>query len=139
MASMGIKNALTVDVEDWFHVSLFRHKIRRDEWEQMKPTVVENTCRVLNLFARKNVKATFFVLGWVAERYPEIVTTIKAFGHEIASHGYGHQIVYEPSREEFHDLRRMGIDLEFVAYGKDHTMLLEELQDIAGWVRGRMI
>ncbi|MGH7491966.1 MAG: XrtA system polysaccharide deacetylase [bacterium] len=98
---MGIKNALTVDVEDWFHVSLFRHKIRRDEWEQMKPTVVENTCRVLNLFAQKNVKATFFVLGWVAERYPEIVTTIKEFGHEIASHGYGHQIVYELSPEEF--------------------------------------
>ena len=112
MASPSIKNALTVDVEDWFHVSLFRHKIRRDEWDQMKSTVVENTCRVLNLFAQKNVRATFFVLGWVAERFPEIVAAIKELGHEVASHGYGHQIVYELTREEF--LRDVGKSLKIL-------------------------
>lgn len=98
---MGIKNAITIDVEDWFHVSLFRQKIRRDEWDKLKSTVVQNTCRVLNVFAEKNVKATFFILGWVAERYPEIVVAIKEHGHEIASHGYAHQIVYEQTRKEF--------------------------------------
>lgn len=101
MGFMGIKNALTVDVEDWFHVSLFRKKIRRDEWDQLASTVVQNTCRVLNIFAEKNVKATFFVLGWVAERYPEIVVAIKEQGHEVASHGYGHQIIYEQTHKEF--------------------------------------
>lgn len=98
---MGIKNAITIDVEDWFQVSLFRNHIRREDWDTLPSTVVKNTCRLLDLFAKKNVKATFFVLGWVAERFPEIVLAIKEFGHEIASHGYGHQIIYELSREDF--------------------------------------
>lgn len=107
LASMGIKNAITIDVEDWFQVSLFRNHIRREDWDTLPSTVVKNTCRLLDLFAKKNVKATFFVLGWVAERFPEIVLAIKDFGHEIASHGYGHQIIYELSREDFHkDVQR---------------------------------
>ncbi len=100
---MGIKNAITIDVEDWFQVSLFRNHVRRDEWDKMPSTVMKNTCRILDLFAKQNVKATFFVLGWVAERFPEIVVAIKDFGHEIASHGYGHEMIYELSREAFHD------------------------------------
>jgi polysaccharide deacetylase family protein (PEP-CTERM system associated) len=98
---MGIQNALTIDVEEWFHVSLFRKKIRREEWDGLKSTVVGNTCRVLNILAEKRVKATFFVLGWVAERYPEIVIAIQERGHEIGSHTYSHQIIYEQSRQEF--------------------------------------
>jgi polysaccharide deacetylase family protein (PEP-CTERM system associated) len=98
---MGIQNALTIDIEEWFHVSLFRKKIRREEWESLKSTVVANTCRVLNILAEKRVKATFFVLGWVAERYPEIVIAIQEYGHEIGSHTYSHQIIYEQSRQEF--------------------------------------
>ncbi|MGH7595176.1 MAG: polysaccharide deacetylase family protein, partial [bacterium] len=70
---MGIQNALTIDVEEWFHVSLFRKTIRREEWYGLQSTVLGNTCRILNLLAEKRVKATFFILGWVAERYPEIV------------------------------------------------------------------
>jgi polysaccharide deacetylase family protein (PEP-CTERM system associated) len=98
---MGIQNALTIDVEEWFHVSLFREKIRREEWDDLKSTVVGNTCRVLNILAEKRVKATFFILGWVAERYPEIVVAIQEQGHEIGSHTYSHQIIYEQSRQEF--------------------------------------
>ena len=98
---MDVKNALTVDVEDWFQVSLFRHQIDRTSWQRLNSTVVKNTCRVLDLFAEKKVKATFFVLGWIAERFPEIVVAIKEMGHEVASHGYGHQIVFEQTQEEF--------------------------------------
>lgn len=100
---MAIINALTVDVEDWFHVSLFRHHIKRSEWDDLESTVVANTCRILNLFSKYNVRATFFILGWVAERYPEIVIAIREQGHEIASHGYGHQIVYEQNPTEFYN------------------------------------
>ena len=104
---MAILNALSVDVEDWFHVSLFRHHIRPDEWNDLESTVVTNVCRILNLFSRYNVKATFFVLGWVAERFPEIVIAIKEQGHEVATHGYAHQIIYEQSPKAFyHDVRR---------------------------------
>lgn len=104
---MAILNALSVDVEDWFHVSLFRHHIRPDEWDELESTVVNNVCRILKLFAAYNVKATFFILGWVAERYPEIVIAIKEQGHEIASHGYAHQIIYEQSPTEFaHDVEK---------------------------------
>jgi polysaccharide deacetylase family protein (PEP-CTERM system associated) len=104
---MSILNALTIDVEEWFHVSLFRRKIRREEWDSLKSTVVANTCLVLRILAEKNVQATFFVLGWVAERYPEIVIAIQEHGHEIGSHTYSHQIIYEQSRQEFAaDVRR---------------------------------
>ncbi len=104
---MSIINALTVDVEDWFHVSLFRRHIHPREWDRLESTVVANVCKILNLFSDYNVRATFFILGWVAERYPEIVVAIKEQGHEIASHGYAHQIVYEQSREAFYqDVRR---------------------------------
>jgi len=98
---MGIQNALTIDVEEWFHVSLFRRQVRREDWDTLKSTVVENTCLVLDLLAEKNVKATFFILGWVAERYPEIVIAIQEQGHEIGSHTYSHQVIYEQSRQEF--------------------------------------
>ncbi len=98
---MGIKNGLTIDVEEWFHVSLFRKIIHCEEWDGLKSTVVANTCRVLNILAEKRIKATFFVLGWVAERYPEIVIAIQEHGHEIGSHTYSHQIIYEQSRQEF--------------------------------------
>jgi polysaccharide deacetylase family protein (PEP-CTERM system associated) len=98
---MSILNALTIDVEEWFHVSLFRRKICREEWDSLKSTVVADTCLVLKILAEKNVKATFFVLGWVAERYPEIVIAIQEHGHEIGSHTYSHQIIYEQSWQEF--------------------------------------
>ncbi|KAA3612089.1 MAG: DUF3473 domain-containing protein [Calditrichaeota bacterium] len=100
---MRVLNAITVDVEDWFHVSLFRHHISHSDWDKMESTVTDNTVRILNIFSRHNVKATFFVLGWVAERYPELVLAMQKNGHEVASHGYGHSMVFEQSPNEFQD------------------------------------
>ena len=84
-------NAMTVDVEDYFQVSAFAPYIRRDEWETRECRVEANVDRILQLFDDKGAKATFFTLGWVAERYPDMVRRIVANGHELASHGYGHQ------------------------------------------------
>ncbi|GAA0369518.1 DUF3473 domain-containing protein [Bowmanella denitrificans] len=94
-------NAMTVDVEDFFHVSAFDKIIKPTDWENFNPRVDNNTRRLLDIFARHGVKSTFFVLGWVAERYPQLIKEIHAQGHEIASHGYAHRRASEQSREEF--------------------------------------
>lgn len=96
-----IKNALTVDVEDYFHVSAFAGSIDQKDWNGIPLRVVHNTQRLLQLFADSNVKATFFVLGWVAERVPELVRDIAKEGHEVACHGYSHELVYNQSPEVF--------------------------------------
>jgi polysaccharide deacetylase family protein (PEP-CTERM system associated) len=83
-------NALTIDVEDWFQVENYKAAIRRTEWEGLDRRVVRNTDRLLDLFAAAGVHATFFVLGWVAFRHPDLIRRIVAGGHELASHGYGH-------------------------------------------------
>ncbi len=94
-------NAMTVDVEDYFQVSAFESHIPRNEWDLWPQRVEENTQRILDLFEQKNVKATFFTLGWVAERYPQLVREIVQRGHELACHGYSHVRVTEQSPEEF--------------------------------------
>jgi len=94
-------NMMSVDVEDYFQVSAFEKNISRDNWDKLPCRVAENTNRVLDLFAENNAKATFFVLGWVAERYPEIVRRIVNEGHELASHGYGHRRVTDLTPDEF--------------------------------------
>jgi polysaccharide deacetylase family protein (PEP-CTERM system associated) len=100
-------NAFTVDVEDYFQVSGFERQIRRDEWDRYESRVVANTQRVLRLLERHQVRATFFVLGWVAERYPGLVREIHRHGHEIGSHSYWHRLIYQQTPEEFRaDLRR---------------------------------
>lgn len=86
----AISNALSVDVEDYFQVSAFEGVIPRDEWSQRSLRVADNTYRLLQLFDDYGVKATFFTLGWVAERAPELVRAIAEEGHEVASHGYDH-------------------------------------------------
>jgi len=83
-------NALTVDVEDYFQVSAFKPHVSRDEWLSRECRVERNVDRILEMFARHGAKATFFTLGWVAERYPALVRRIVAEGHELASHGYEH-------------------------------------------------
>jgi polysaccharide deacetylase family protein (PEP-CTERM system associated) len=98
-----VVNAMTVDVEDYFQVSAFEKCIRREDWPQWPVRVEDNTRRVLELFAHKGVHATFFVLGWVAERFPALVRDIAAAGHEVASHGYGHERVTTLTREQFRD------------------------------------
>lgn len=100
-AAAGLVNALTVDVEDYFHVSALAPSIPRDAWDACEPRVVDNTRKLLRLFQRFDVRATFFVLGWVAERYPQLVRDIVAHGHEVACHGLSHRLVYEQSPEDF--------------------------------------
>ena len=104
---MQILNAFTVDVEDYYHVSALEKHVHRGQWDQWESRVVANTHRILDLLDRHNVKGTFFVLGWVAERYPKLVGEIHACGHEIGTHGYWHRLIYEQSPREFReDLRR---------------------------------
>jgi polysaccharide deacetylase family protein (PEP-CTERM system associated) len=100
---MTMRNALTIDVEDYFQVSGFERDIRREDWETYPSRVAQNTRRILSLLDDRGVKATFFVLGWVAERYPELVREIDDAGHEIGSHSYWHRLVYTLSPSAFRD------------------------------------
>jgi len=98
---MPIQNAMTVDVEDYFHVSAFEKIIDREDWEQLAPRVEDNTRKILDFFAEHNIQATFFVLAWVAERFPELIRDIVKEKHELACHGYYHQRVTTMTRREF--------------------------------------
>ena len=117
MLAPSLSNALTIDVEDYFQVSAFAPYIRRDEWEQRECRVERNVQRILELLAQKQIKATFFTLGWVAERYPQLVRQIVAGGHELASHGYGHE---------------RASDLSQSAFTQDVTRAKKLLEDLAG-------
>ncbi len=100
-------NALTIDVEDYFHVSAYADRISIQDWEHFTPRVQSGTQKILSLLDKFQVRATFFVLGWVAERQPQLVRAIQAAGHEIASHSYHHRLVYNQTPEEFRaDFRR---------------------------------
>ena len=99
--SPPLVNALTIDVEDYFQVSAFAPHIERGHWDHMPCRVERNVELLLALLRESGTKATFFTLGWIAERYPKLVTTITAEGHEIASHGYGHHRASEQSPEAF--------------------------------------
>lgn len=96
-----IRNAMTVDVEDYFQVSAFAPHISRESWDSLPCRVERNIDRILALFEQQNVKATFFTLGWIAERYPAMIRRIVDGGHELASHGYGHLRASDQSEEEF--------------------------------------
>jgi polysaccharide deacetylase family protein (PEP-CTERM system associated) len=98
-----MKNALSVDVEDWFQVGAFETVISRDAWETLPRRVERNTDAVLALFEEAGVQATFFTLGWVAERHPALIRRIAGAGHEIASHGWDHKRVFTMSEAEFRD------------------------------------
>jgi polysaccharide deacetylase family protein (PEP-CTERM system associated) len=101
MLAPGITNALTIDVEDYFQVSAFAPYIRREEWETRECRVERNVERIMALLDERGVKATFFTLGWIAERYPQLVRRIVDGGHELASHGYGHERASDLSPEAF--------------------------------------
>lgn len=98
-----IPNALTVDVEDYFHVAALARGIDRKSWDSRESRVVANSNKLLGIFDQFGVKATFFVLGWVAERHPALVREISDRGHEVACHGYSHRLVYEQTPKEFHE------------------------------------
>ncbi len=97
----GVRNAMSVDVEDYFHVSAFEGTVRREDWERWPSRVEANTERVLSAFEQHGVQATFFMLGWVAERYPGLVRRIVDAGHELGSHGWSHVRVIHQDRDAF--------------------------------------
>lgn len=102
-----IKNAMTVDVEDYFQVSAFESIVKREQWDTLPQRVERNTHRVMDLFAQGGIRATFFTLGWVAERHPQLIRRIVSEGHELASHGYSHIRVTRQQPAEFReDIKR---------------------------------
>ena len=117
MEKPEIINAMSVDVEDYFQVSAFEKNIVKKDWENLPQRVNRNTNIILDLFDQFEIKATFFTLGWVAERYPELVTRIVSCGHELACHGYEHIRVTEQTPDQFE---------------KDITKTKTILEDISG-------
>lgn len=101
MKLLPMKNVLTFDIEDWFHAEVFGSRFPMHNWDQLESRVKGNTEIILNFLSKKNVKATLFFLGWVAEKYPEIVKFASEEGHEIASHGYTHTRVDKLKPDEF--------------------------------------
>ncbi|HYB94103.1 MAG TPA: XrtA system polysaccharide deacetylase [Vicinamibacterales bacterium] len=111
-----IVNAMTVDVEDYFHASAFDRTVAKSSWVTRESRVVRNTENLLECFDRAGVHGTFFILGWVAERFPQLVRDIAASGHELASHGFHHQLIYTLTPEQFRqDVRRTKRMIEDIA------------------------
>ena len=108
---MTLCNYLTIDVEDYFQVSAFENIVTKDDWDTYPSRVVQNTEKILSLLEENNVKATFFVLGWTAQKYPDLVKKISDQGHEIACHSYYHQLVYDLTPEEFREDTRQAKDI----------------------------
>jgi polysaccharide deacetylase family protein (PEP-CTERM system associated) len=102
----SVLNALTIDVEDYYHVAALASVIRFEDWERCESRVERNVSRLLDLLDEHGAKATFFVLGWVAERYPHLVPAIHSRGHEVASHGYAHQLIYTQTPGKFREETR---------------------------------
>ena len=114
-----ITNALTIDVEDYFQVSAFAPHIARSEWNTRECRVERNINRILEMLALNDTKATFFTLGWIAERYPQLIRKIVQEGHELASHGYGHERASDQSEEAFYsDIHLAKIVLEDLSDGE---------------------
>jgi polysaccharide deacetylase family protein (PEP-CTERM system associated) len=111
-----VLNAFSVDVEDYFQVGAFEKAIPRDTWDRLEPRVERNTRRLLDLCSRHEVTGTFFVLGWVAERWPQLVRDIRAAGHELGTHGQDHRRVTTLTPREFReDVRRSKHTIEDAA------------------------
>ena len=117
MSGTPTVNALTIDVEDYFQVSAFAPFIARSEWPQRECRIERNVERILAMLDVRQTKATFFTLGWIAERYPQLVRTLVAHGHELASHGYGHE---------------RASDLSPAAFFADIDRARKLLQDVGG-------
>ncbi len=106
MNSSPVTHAMTIDVEDYYHVAAFSNVIDVQKWPEYPSRVEHNTQRILEIFDENAMKATFFVLGWVAERFPGLVKEIADRGHEVASHGYSHQLIYSQTPEVFREETR---------------------------------
>ena len=113
ISQQTIRNCLTIDVEDYFQVNAFAASVSRDQWQSYPLRVERNTGRILDLLDAYGIKATFFVLGWVAERLPSLVREIRGRGHEIACHGFWHELVFQIGPDRFRaDIRRAKALLE---------------------------
>lgn len=147
MKKPRMKNAMSIDVEDYFQVSAFAPHIRREDWDSLPCRVERNVEVILGLLDAADARATFFTLGWIAERYPQVVRRIVDNGHELASHGYGHQRASELTPAEFRDdITRAKALLEDIggvavrgyrapsfSINRDNWWAVEELQN-AGYV-----
>lgn len=136
------RNAMTVDVEDYYQVSAFEPYVAREQWEAQESRVEANMQRILDLFAERGVRATFFTLGWIAERHPQLIRRLVDEGHELASHGWSHVRVTQQDPAEFRaDISRTKALLEDLggvevkgyraasySIGRDNLWALEELQ-----------
>jgi len=113
---LGNLSALSIDVEEWFHSANVSSRVPRSMWEDCEPTVERNTMRMLEILEERGIRATFFILGWIAARWPELVKAIAADGHEIASHGYHHELVYSLTPQAFRaDVARSRAILEDIS------------------------
>jgi len=127
---------LSFDIEDWFQVENLRAKFPPETWDECESRVEKSTEKILDLLDKYNIKATFFVLGCIAERFPGLVKEIHSRGHEVASHGYGHVINYQLSREEiFHDIKKSKeilegiINQEIIGYRAPNFSITEDVID----------
>lgn len=119
MPASPLTNALTIDVEDYFQVSAFAPHISRSEWNMRECRVERNVDLILEMLAQHDIKATFFTLGWIAERYPTLIRKIVHEGHELASHGYGHERASDQSEDAFFsDIQLAKVVLEDIADGE---------------------
>ncbi len=118
---MDIVNAMTIDVEDYYHVTNFERDINRDDWPKYTSRVVESTRKILRLLDRYDTKATFFVLGYVARQHPELVLEIDEAGHEVGSHTFWHRMLYHMTRDQFRDDLRQSREILEDLTGKPVT------------------
>lgn len=110
-------NALTIDLEDWYHICGLTPPIKFEDWPNYETRIVENTKKILEILSTKNIKATFFILGYIAQHHPDLIKSIDSLGHEIASHGFRHELVYNQTPEEF---------------TRDLTQSIKILEDLTG-------
>ena len=111
LASGEVRNILTFDVEEYFHASAFEKVVTPDRWPQLESRVERNVEKILDLLERYQVRATFFVLGWIGKHHPWVVKKIAALGHEVACHGYDHRLVYQMSPDDFRRQLSRSIDI----------------------------
>lgn len=98
---MNVENILSIDLEDWYHICGIKEWINEDSWPHLESRIVINALKILEVLSQKKIKATFFILGFVAEKHPDLIKEIKSAGHEIASHGYAHKRVYTMTPDTF--------------------------------------
>jgi len=108
--SLTVTNIMSIDLEEWFVVEIFSARIDRSAWPGLPARVEDMTYMILDLLESRHVRATFFILGWVADRYPKLIAEIKAAGHEIACHSYWHRRVDRITPDEFREDTRLALD-----------------------------